>query len=457
MHNTLKLNATKKFLLKTYGCQMNFHDSERMTGMMEHAGYQRTEAVKDADVILLNTCAVREKPENKLFAELGRLRRAKDKNPNLLIGVAGCMAPRDCDVIRQKAPWIDILLGPRSVHQLPKLIHSVEAERRPVDAIDLFDDPTPDTPIHRSHTLSAWVDVIFGCNYKCTFCVVPSSRGAEQSRPPQQIFDEIDQLQADGYKEVTLLGQTVNAYGRDYTYRFESVPPTDSQQRMDFAWLLEQIHSRAPDMRIRFTSPHPQLFTSRLISAIRDIPGVCEHVHLPLQSGDNSILRRMKRSYTVEKFLRIVDRLRTAVPDIAITTDLITGFPGETEQQFKRTLDVCEAVQFDQAFMFNYSPRKYTSAFEFTDAIPPDVQKRRLQELIDLVQSFARHKNEQDAEKVFEVLVDGPSEKNPKRLSGRTRGNKIVVFDGDDSLIGQFAALRVHKGFMWGYEGTLVQ
>lgn len=468
-------NSTKRFFLSTYGCQMNVHDSERMSGMMTHDGFALTDDPTQADVIVINTCSVREKPEQKLFSELGAYRKLKEKNPNLVIGVAGCMAPREADTIRARAPYVDILMGPRSIARLPELVHKVELQRKPINAVDLLDDPTPLTPVRRASTLNAWVDVIFGCDYKCTFCAVPSARGRERSRPPQHVFDEIDELVALGYKEVTLLGQTVNAYGRDWGYRLErsglrvlgsgsnggiiSLTTQDArretQERIDFTWLLEQIDRRAPQLRVRFTSPHPQLFTDRLIRAIAELSSVCEHVHLPLQSAHNDVLRRMKRTYTMEKFRAIVDKLREAVPGIAITTDLIAGFPGETEEQHQSTLRVLEEIQFDQAFMFAYSSRRNTEAAAFDDHLPDEVKKHRLAEIIALQNEISRQRNEALVGQTFEVLVEGPSEKDPTKLSGRTRHNKTMVFEGSEDLIGQLVPVRARKGFLWGFEGAM--
>ncbi len=445
--------TAKRVCLKTYGCQMNVHDSERMLGMLEGEGYGLCDGYSDANVIILNTCSVREKPENKLFAELGRLKKLKRDRPDLIVCVAGCMAPRDGDIIRQKAPFVDILLGPRSIHRLPDLVRKVELVRKPVDAVDLFDDPTPLTAIRRAGAVSAWVDVMFGCNYQCTYCAVPSARGKEVSRRPEEIFREIDDLYRLGFREVTLLGQTVNAYGRDFKYRLADGA---GDERIDFAWLLGQIDSREPGLRVRFTSPHPQLFNRRLIRAIADLPSVCEHVHLPLQSGDNEVLRSMKRSYTIEKFMQIVGDLRETVPNIAITTDLIAGFPGETEEQFRNTLEAVEKIQFDHAFMFAYSPRRATEAFAFEDELPDDIKKRRLNELIALVNRMAQEKNKKSVGKVFEVLVEGPSEKNPEMYSGRTRENKMCIFECAEEFTGQLVNVRADEAFMWGFKGKII-
>lgn len=449
-------NNTKRFFLQTYGCQMNVHDSERMHGMLEFAGYEKTDDALKADVVIINTCAVREKPERKLFAELGRLRRLKKENPKMIIGVAGCMTPRDGDLIRERASHVDLLLGPRSIHRLPELVRKIELQRQPIEAVELFDDPTPITPIRRAGTISAWVDVMFGCSFACTFCAVPSARGKEISRPINHILDEIRELKYLGYKEITLLGQTVNAYGRDWFYRLPNATGEELRKRIDFAYLLDQINAIAPDMRIRFTSPHPQLFNDRLIRAIRDLPSVCEHVHLPLQSADDQVLRRMKRSYTYAKYRKIVDNLRKEIPDITITTDIIVGFPGETEEQFQRTVHALEENQIDQAFMFIYSPRRFTEALKYeTEAVPVETQKRRIQKLIDVANDLFARKNKSEVGRTFEVLVEGTSEKNAHKLSGRTRGNKTVVFEGKRELIGKLVNVRTTRGFLWGFEGNI--
>lgn len=449
-------SSPKRFYLRTYGCQMNFHDSERMHGILEGMGLESVSNASDADIVLINTCAVREKPERKLFAELGRLRKVKQQHPDTIIGVSGCMAPRDADVIRKQAPFVDMLIGPRSIHRLPELIDKVNVERMNHDSISICDDPTPLTPVKRSSMVCAWVDVMFGCDYACTYCAVPTARGPEISQLPNQIFDEIDELTMLGYGDVTLLGQTVNAYGRDFHYNVPESQGGEEGKRQDFSWLLEKIVRRAPNMRIRFTSPHPQLFNDRLIRSIADLPGVCEHVHLPLQSADDTILRRMKRSYTYRGFQQIVYKLRDAVPDIAITTDIIVGFPGETEQQFEKTLRAFDELQFDQAFMFIYSPRRHTEALDFSDLVPVETQKRRLQHLIALANDQFNRKNRLLVGKSFEVLVEGPSDKNPDRLCGRTRTNKMVIFNGSADMVGNLTNVRSEKAFMWGFTGEII-
>ena len=435
-----------RYFIQTFGCQMNVHDSERMAGMLDDLGYEPTAEAEDANVILMNTCAVRERPEHKLYSELGMLRKLKKSNPDLVIGVAGCMAQREADGIRRRVPEVDILLGPRNLHHLPHLLRRAHNEN--ADGLDLECDPTPATPVRRSSAVSAYVDIIFGCNFNCTYCAVPSARGREVSRSPQEVLDEIKQLSDLGYREVTLLGQTVNAYGHD----LEKLP---DGSRVDFAWLLEQINGINSKLRVRFTSPHPMYFNQRLIEAIAALPAVCEHLHLPLQSGDNDCLKRMKRTYTIEKYRRIIDSIREKIPAVSVTTDAIVGFCGESEEEFQGTLRAFEEIQFDQAYMFAYSPRHSTEAWDWADDVPHEIKQRRLRELIDLQNHLAREKNRALVGGTYEVLVEGVSDKDAARLMGRTRGNKLVLFPGEieNYPAGSFVEVQTREGFLWGFVG----
>jgi len=443
-----------KYFIQTYGCQMNVHDSERMAGMLEDLGYQVATAPEQADMILINTCAVREKPEHKLYSELGIFRRLKEERPDLIIGVTGCMAQRDAASIRARVPEVDILLGPRNIHHLPRLVKRHQStftdkhgKSTLEPGLDLESDPTPVTPVRRSNSVSAYVDVIFGCNFKCTYCAVPSARGREVSRKPQEVLDEIRQLNDLGYREITLLGQTVNAYGHD-------LERLEGGSRIDFAWLLEAINAINPAFRIRFTSPHPMYFNERLLETIAALPSVCEHLHLPLQSGDDACLRRMKRTYTIEKYRRIIDSLREKIPGVAVTTDAIVGFCGETEEEFANTLGAFEAIRFDLAFMFAYSPRHSTVAGEWPDDVPADVKSRRLNELIAVQNQISREINHGLVGNVFEVLVENASDKDDAALFGRTRSNKMMIFEGDVNQYPPGSLVRVHarestlRGFM---------
>ncbi len=443
---------TPKYFIRTYGCQMNVHDSERMAGMMDALGYGSTPSPEDADVILLNTCAVRERPEHKLYSELGLLRKLKTQNPNLVIGVAGCMAQRDADSIRARVPEVDILLGPRNLHHLPHLLRQTLKSSDYSDGLDLDCDPTPATPVRRASAVSAYVDVIFGCNFNCTYCAVPSARGREVSRTPQEILDEVRRLDDLGYREITLLGQTVNAYGHD----LEKLP---DGARVDFAWLLAQINNINSDLRIRFTSPHPMYFNSKLVDAIADLPAVCEHLHMPLQSGDNDCLRRMKRTYTIEKYRDIVEAVREKMPNVTVTTDAIVGFCGESEDEFQNTLKAFREVGFDQAYMFAYSPRHSTAAWEWEDDVPAETKSRRLAELIALQNEVGRDKNRALVGQKLEILVEGKSNKDDTRLQGRSRGNKLVIFPGEleNYPVGSLVEVETQDGFLWGFIGRAVQ
>ena len=426
---------------------MNVHDSERMAGMLDNLGYAPTTQAAGADVILLNTCAVRERPEHKLYSELGEIRKLKAENPALIIGVAGCMAQREADTIRRRVPEVDILLGPRNLHHLPHLMRRVGLGES-ADGLDLECDPTPATPVHRSNAISAYVDIIFGCNFKCTYCAVPSARGPEVSRRPSEILDEIRQLVDLGYREVTLLGQTVNAYGHD-------LGKLDDGKRLDFAWLLEKINDINPSLRIRFTSPHPMYFNARLVDAIAALPAVCEHLHLPIQSGDNDCLKRMKRTYTVEKYRGIIDDIRAKIPHVAVTTDTIVGFCGETEAEFANTLKTYEELKFDQAYMFAYSPRHSTEAWEWPDDVPIEVKKERLARLIALQNEISRDKNRLLTGQTMEVMVEGKSDKDASKMLGRTRTNKLAIFPGtpESHPPGSLIDFHPSEAFLWGFKG----
>lgn len=436
-----------RYFIQTYGCQMNVHDSERMAGMLDNLGYAPTTEVEGADVILLNTCAVRERPEHKLYSELGEIRKLKADNPGLIIGVAGCMAQREADTIRRRVPEVDILLGPRNLHHLPHLVRRA-TEGGNADGLDLECDPTPVTPVRRSNTVSAYVDIIFGCNFKCTYCAVPSARGPEVSRRPGEILEEVRQLMDLGYREVTLLGQTVNAYGHD-------LGRSENGERIDFAWLLEKINEINPALRIRFTSPHPMYFNARLVDTIAALPAVCEHLHLPMQSGDDDCLRRMKRTYTMEKYRGIVEAIRSKIPDVAVTTDTIVGFCGETEAEFENTLRVYEEIRFDQAYMFAYSPRHSTEAWDWPDDVPLAIKKARLTRLIDRQNIISREKNRVMVGRTFQVLVEGRSEKDASKMMGRTRTNKLAIFPGtpDQYPPGSLVEVVTECGYLWGFTG----
>ncbi|MFA4028747.1 MAG: hypothetical protein GDYSWBUE_000811 [Candidatus Fervidibacterota bacterium] len=436
-----------RYYIITFGCQMNVHDSEIMAGLLESMGYSPAQSMEDADIVLINTCTVRSKPVEKAFSYLGQLRRLKQRNPKMLIGVCGCMAQRDAELIKQRAPFVDLLVGPRNLHHLPELIERAIKDSRQVEWRDLTELPQPPLLVKRRSDISAYVTIIHGCNRQCTFCVVPTARGTQWSVPPEIVLRQVSELIDGGYKEVILLGQNVDAYGHDL-----------KGERVTLAWLLRRIDEMAAKrkVRVRFTTNYPLYVTDELISAIADLESVCESIHIPVQSGDNYILKLMRRGYTVEQYLRVIERLRERVPEIAIATDVMVGFPGEREEHFQNTLKLMERVEFDQAFMFAYSPRPNTLAASMPEQVPVDVKLRRLRELIALQNEIQQRKNERDIGRVVEVLIEGESEKDRTKLSGRTRTNKVVVLDGDIKLRGEFVNVKLTKAYLWGYSGELV-
>jgi len=362
-----------KYHIVSYGCQMNDYDSELMAGLLEETGYERVDRPEKADVIVVNTCCVRETAERKVWGLLGTLKRLKRRKPDLVIAVTGCLPQQNgaAENIRRRFPHVDLVIGTHNRHELPRLVEEVRVAREPLCAVwREAGEVIEGLPVRRESKLSAWVPIMFGCDNFCTYCVVPYVRGRERSRRPEDIIREVETLVAQGYREVTLLGQNVNSYGRGLD------PPTD------FATLLERLDRVEGLWRIRYTTSHPRDFTQRLIDVIANSEKVCEHFHLPVQAGSNRILRRMHRGYTREDYLHLVDGIRAAVPGASITTDIMVGFPGETEEDFQDTLELVRQVQFDQAFTFVYNPRKGTPAARMPDQVPAEVKSRCIQELI---------------------------------------------------------------------------
>ena len=428
----------------TYGCQMNEYDSERVAGLLRDRQYELTDDERAADLILVNTCAIREKAEEKVFSKLGQLRALKAEKPALIVGVMGCMAPLHHGAIQRRAPIVDLVFGSAAIARVGELVDRVSRERRPV--LETGEAPLvkitarPDS----APKLRAYVTVMEGCEKHCTFCVVPTTRGRERSHPPAAILREIRGLVADGCREVTLLGQTVNAYGRDLT------PPTD------LAELFEQVNEIAGLARIRFTTSNPYNLTPRLIRAFRDVPKVCEWFHLPLQSGSNQVLERMHRGYTRERYLMLVDALREAVPDVSLSTDLIVGFPGETEDDFAQTVELVERIRFDNVFAFRYSRRPGTPAAVMPDQIADDVKASRNTRLLAVATRVAAERSARLAGRCVEVLVDGVSKKSAGALSGRTRCNRVVNFDSRGEVgVGDLCTVRITEVLPHSLRGTL--
>ena len=406
------------YLVKTFGCQMNAHDSERIAGLLDSAGLTRAQEASQARVVVLNTCAIRENAANRLFGNLGHLKPLKALNPDLRIVVAGCLAQMDGEAIRRRAPWVDVVVG---THALARLLDLLEQSERDGPQMDVRENtevfPGP-LPAVRGDPFRAWVSIAPGCDNACTFCIVPLVRGPQRSRSMGEICAEVEGLADAGVVEVTLLGQNVNTYGRDLTVAGSSTKPL-------FARLLREVDRVDAIRRIRFTSPHPHDFTPDVLDAMADCAKVCEHIHFPLQSGSDDVLRAMRRSYRRERYLAWLDDIRAAVDGVAVTTDLIVGFPGETDEDFERTLEVVEQARFDSAYMFQYSPRPGTLAAEMPGQVPADVVGERFERLVRTQERISSQIAEEQVGRVLEVLVEGAGKKGPS-TQARTRTNKIV-------------------------------
>jgi tRNA-2-methylthio-N6-dimethylallyladenosine synthase len=406
------------FLIRTFGCQMNEHDSERIGGMLKSDGMTRTEDVADARVVVLNTCAIRENADNKLYGNLGHLKPLKAKNPDLRIVVAGCLAQKDQGTIQEKAPWVDVVVGTHALPHLLELLRRAEEDGPQMDVAEYTELFPSALPAAREDAFRAWVSIAVGCDNACTFCIVPFVRGAQRSRAIGDVLAEIQGLARQGVVEVTLLGQNVNTYGRDVT-----VPGTS--RRPLFAELLRQVNEVDGLRRIRFTSPHPHDFTPDVIDAMAESEKVCEHIHFPLQSGSDAVLKAMQRSYRRERYLGWLDAIRAAIPDVAVSTDIIVGFPGETEDDFAQTLDVVGRARFDSAYTFQYSPRPGTRAASMLDQIPKEVVQERFDRLVVLQGAISLEKAQAQVGTEPEVLVEGTGSRRSS-TQARTRTNRIV-------------------------------
>lgn len=424
-------NQSKKVKILTWGCQMNVADSGNIGGVLKREGYQLTEDESKANIILLNTCSVRELAEDKVFSKLGELGLRKKRQPGLVIGVCGCMATQHKEGIFARAPYIDLLCGPRSVMHLPKMLSDLENNGKPHMEINENEAVPALLPSERDSSFKAWVSVTQGCDERCTFCVVPNTRGTQASRRAEDIVAEVRDLAARGYKEVTLLGQTVNAYGLDLP------------QPVRFSELVRRIHDVDGIEWIRFLTSHVRYATPDFIEMFEALPKVCPYLHLPYQSGSDKILRRMGRRYTVEEYLKTIAALRQVRPGIALSTDVIVGFPGETEEDFEQTLEVYRQVQFNGAFCFKYSVRPHTPAARFKDDVPLQVKKERLEGLLQLQKKISLEKNQKKVGETRRVLFEEKSERSEKRLLGRDAHNLIVAAEAPAELIGQFADVEI--------------
>jgi tRNA-2-methylthio-N6-dimethylallyladenosine synthase len=421
------------YLLRTFGCQMNEHDSERIGGLLMADGMTPTDDVADARVIVFNTCAIRENADNKLYGNLGHLKPLKDRNPALRIVVAGCLAQKDQGLIQEKAPWVDVVVGTHALPYLLDLLRRADDEGPQMDVREYTDLFPSALPAARRDAFRAWVSIAMGCDNACTFCIVPFVRGPQRSRSIGDVLAEVQGLARRGVVEVTLLGQNVNTYGRDLTVPSSSRTPL-------FARLLREVDRVDGLRRIRFTSPHPHDFTPDVIEAVAECEKVCEHIHFPLQSGSDAVLKAMRRSYRRERYLDWLERIREAVPDIAVSTDIIVGFPGETEEDFQQTLDVVGRAGFDGAYTFQYSPRPGTRAASLPDQVPKDVVQERFERLVALQERIALERNRAQVGRTFEVLVEGDGKKGSTKA--RTRTNRIVHL-AEPLDPGSFVAARV--------------
>ncbi|NIA25649.1 MAG: tRNA (N6-isopentenyl adenosine(37)-C2)-methylthiotransferase MiaB [Gammaproteobacteria bacterium] len=416
--------AGKRYVIKTFGCQMNEHDSERVAGLFEVDGMERASDIDDADVIFVNTCTIRENADNRLYGNLGHLKQFKDEHPEATLIVGGCAAQKDRDLVRERAPWVDVVLGTHNLDRVLDLMDVAAVSGGVTEVVDELETMPSLLPVRRRHAHSAWVTIQIGCNNTCTFCIVPSVRGHEISRRPGDIVAEIEELTADGVVEVTLLGQNVNTYGRDLAL--------DGKRRPIFAELLRRVGEIEGIRRIRFTSPHPADFREDVAAAMAQTDAVCDQLHLPLQSGSDRILSAMHRGYNVERFLQRLALARSYIPKLAVSTDVIVGFPGETEQDFDGTMSVMETARFDQAFTFIFSPRPGTPAAEMEDRfVDAEVVHSRYQRLIELQSRIGLEKNCAQVGRVVEVLTEGPSKKNPAMATTRTAGNRVVHIPGE--------------------------
>ncbi|MDD3170832.1 MAG: tRNA (N6-isopentenyl adenosine(37)-C2)-methylthiotransferase MiaB [Bacilli bacterium] len=445
--NLIGLGNKLKYHLKTYGCQGNIADSEKISGILELMGFTPTDSDEEADLILFNTCAIRENAENRVFGELGRIKSLKKAKPNLILGLCGCMAQEEkvVETIKRKHPQVDIVFGTHNIHKLPEYLADAYLQKeRVVEVYSQEGDIVEDIPVKRGHLKKAWVDIMYGCDEFCTYCIVPYTRGKERSRLPEDIIREVETLVSEGYIEVTLLGQNVNAYGKDLQIEYT------------FANLLDDLN-KTKIKRIRFTTSHPRDLDDETIRVMAKGGNIMPHLHLPVQSGSNTILKRMNRKYTKEEYLEKISKLKKSIPGISLTTDIIVGFPGETEEDFEETLDLVRKAEFEGAYTFIFSPREGTPASKYEDSTPQITKKERLLTLNKLInEGFARG-NKKFENEIVEVLVEGASDKNEEIMTGYTAHNKVVNFPGNLSMVGSIVSVKIEKAYTWHLKGKIVK
>lgn len=434
-----KAHRYVKFLV--YGCQMNVSDAERMAGQLASIGYEPTEAMGEADLILINTCCVRESAEDRVYGKIGEIKHLKEQNPALIFGITGCMAQKEGEALIRRAPHIDFVLGTNKVHELTHVVQEIEAERGHVVDVQFAETELPEgMPVARQNKFSVWVPIMYGCNNFCTYCIVPYVRGRERSRRPEEVVAEVREAVRQGAKEVTLLGQNVNSYGKDH-------------KRADFADLLKMVDEVPGIERVRFMTSHPKDLSDKLIETIRAGKHICEHIHLPVQHGSDRILRAMHRIYTVADYRALVARIRAALPTVSLTTDLIVGFPGETEEDFSELLAFLREIRYDSAYTFLYSKRSGTPAAAMDGQVPEKVKHERLERLMAVQDAISREKNEALLGTEAEVLVEGPSKHDAAVWNGRTRTNKLVLFPHGEEQPGDLVRVKITQPQTWVLKG----
>ena len=436
----------KKYFIRTYGCQGNEADSEVIAGILEFLGYSKANEAENADVVILNTCAVRENAEDKVFGEIGALKKIKVVNPDLIIGICGCMAQQEhiVEKILKSYPQVDLIFGTHNINRLPLLLKDALLNKEKV--VEVFSNKSEiheNLPVVRGNNLKAWVNIMYGCDKFCTYCIVPYTRGKERSRLKEDILKEVSELKEKGFKEITLLGQNVNAYGKDLNKGY------------DFATLLKEVSDIGIE-RIRFVTSHPWNFTSEMVDIIASRDNIMPYIHLPIQSGDDEVLRRMGRRYSYEEYKKLYYSLREKVKNCSITTDIIVGFPGETEEQFANTLKAVNELKYDSAFTFIYSPRVGTPAARMKDDVSEEIKKKRFNALVESVSASAKERNDTYVGKTIKVLVEGLSKRNSNILSGYSEENKLVNFKGDPSMIGKIVDVKINVSKTWTLEGEAI-
>ena len=452
--NNINKGKNLKYYILTMGCSLNENDSEKLSGIVTKMGYTKTENIEEANLILFNTCCIRENAEERLFGKLGEAKKYKEKN-NAIIAIGGCMMQEKhiVEKLHKSYPYVDIIFGTHTLHKVPEDIYKILVDNgRLEDVLDIDGEVIEGLPIKRDDNIKALVTIMNGCNNFCTYCIVPYVRGRERSRHPKDILEEIEGLAKQGYKEIMLLGQNVNSYLRSEKWKEKGL---DYNGINSFATLLRAINKIDGIERIRFISPHPKDFTEDVIEAIRDCEKICNFIHLPIQSGSSNILKTMNRKYTKESYLELVNKMREKIPGVKFSTDIIVGFPGETEEDFEDTLDVVRKVNFEQVFMFIYSRRVGTPADKMENQIPEEIKHKRFEKLKDLVESQIDSNNKEYIGTTQKVLIEGYSKNDSSKLTGRTESNKVVILDGKNELIGKMLDVKIISEHKWYLKGSL--